>query len=193
MTNININFLRSEQLRLTGQAKKDRRIFKYVSLATAGVFLIFGTILSVNQFLTFRIGQVENQIESISKEIKNQEKLEGEYLFFVDKLKIIRKLFELRTDKQKAIEFFKNLFADDVEISGINYDIENGILSLQVNNPHVFRLEDSLEVLKDPEVTKHFKTFDVEALRRNREAEYGFKITVTLKKDSELLTPRESF
>lgn len=193
MNNINVNFLRTEQLRLTEQAQQDKKLFKYAALGTGALCFVFALIFGINQFLAFRINRVEANIDRMSNQISGQKQLEAEYLFFVDKLKIIRELFELRQNKQLAIEYFSELFPEDVEISGIKYDVESGILSLRITSPHVFRLEDCLEILEKPEVLAEFKGLNKTALQRKEDATYSFNLIISLTSDSELLKEGRGF
>jgi hypothetical protein len=114
-------------------------------------------------------------------------------LFFVDKLKIIRQLFDNRSDKQIAMGFFQDLFGPNINISGLTYDMETGILSLTVSSPHVFYLEEALDVLDDPAVKKHFATMTKTALTRNLDASYNFRLNVSFSEDSELVEKEQEY
>lgn len=183
----NINFVKTTTVRLTEQTQKDKKVFNYVLIATVGSLLIAAVVLGFNLILSNRAANLEKEIKQTSVEVTKQEPLEAEYLFFVNKLNIIKQLFEIRTEKQVAISYFTDLFGPEIEISGINYETEEGILSLNIASPHVFLLEEVFVTLDDPTVKNKFKTMNKHNLKRSLDGSYEFKLVVTFKEDSDLI------
>ena len=185
---IQINFLSKQNVKLSKQQEKDRLIFKYALIAFIVCSVAFLGIFSINLYLQYRINQVQAQVMTAKKQIDSERTLEANYLFFVNKLTIIRELFDQRANKQIAMGFFSELFGPNISISGLNYNMEEGILSLQVVSPHVFYLEEALDVLEDPDVTKYFTSLTKSNLNRQPMGQYAFSLTVSFSDDSELVT-----
>ncbi len=183
----NINFLGQQNKRLTEQAKKDKRVFKYTAAVSA--VIIFLTLISVgiSFYLKFRLDEVKEDIRTTSNEVSEKKPLEAQYLFFINKLKVIRELFEMRSDKQVAINFFNNLFGPNIKISGINYQMEEGLLSLTVTCPHLFELEEALNTLDDPDIVNRFESFSKNRLLRDEDGSYSFDLTIGLDEESDLI------
>lgn len=183
----NINFLEHQIDKLTAQQAQDKKFFNKAVIFFGAVFVIFSITFAFNLFLNFRINSIKKQISSATEQIESSHKLESDYLFFVDKLKIIKSLFDKRAKKQVAMDYFENLFGPQITISGLSYSMEDGVLSLNVISPHVFLLEGALETLEDPEVEKHFKTIEKTSLTRALNGEYSFTVSITFAEDSELV------
>lgn len=178
-----INFLKKQNIGFGKQLEQDKKIFKFALVGFSAVVLLLLMLVGTNFYFNYQIGKVVKEVSAVEKEIKGQEDVEVKTLFFVDKLEIIRKLFDLRSDKQAAIDFFINPFGDDVVISGIDYNVEERILSLTVTAPHIFRLEDVFKRLEDPAIKTNFKNMNKSTLKRDQLGQYSFKITVTFAED----------
>lgn len=190
---IEINFLSKQNVKLTKQQQSDAVIFKYSLAFISLAFVIFLGVFAVNLYLGHRLKQVEAQVASASNQINSERSLEANYLFFVNKLVIIRQLFDQRANKQIAMGFFNDLFGPNITISGLTYSMEDGILSLQVTSPHVFFLQEAFDVLDDPEVTKYFESLTKTNLNRKATGEYTFSLTVSFTEESELVTIEEEY
>jgi cell division protein FtsL len=189
----NINFLEQQSRKLTAQQEKDQALFKKALIFFAAVTVIFFVSFGLKFYLQLRVNKIKEQITTAQQQINSSQELEADYLFFVDKLKIIRQLFDNRSDKQIAMGFFQDLFGPNINISGLTYDMETGILSLTVSSPHVFYLEEALDVLDDPAVKKHFASMTKTALMRNLDASYNFRLNVSFSEDSELVEKEQEY
>ncbi len=189
----NINFLEHQIDKLGAQQAQDKEFFKKAVLFFGAVFVIFSLTFAFNLYLNIRLNGLKKQIKSATQQIESSQKLEADYLFFVDKLKIIKELFDKRLKKQVAMDYFENLFPPEITITGLNYSMEDGVLSLNVISPHVFFLEQALEILEDPEVEKHFETLEKTKLNRTLNGEYSFTVTVTFTEDSELVIEEKEY
>jgi uncharacterized protein YqhQ len=188
-----INFLSQQNQKLTKQAKKDKEVFKYVAVFSGIVILVTSISLGINFYLNYKLKNLKADIRRTSDQVSKKKPLEAQYLFFINKLKVIRELFEMRSNKQVAIGFFTNLFGPNIEISGINYQMKQGLLSLTVTSPHIFYLEEAFETLEDPAIMKKFKTFTKNGLERDEDGSYSFNLTVTLTEDSDLIKETNPF
>jgi cell division protein FtsL len=184
---ISVNFLSKINQKLSRQQKKDKKIFKALLVVFGVVFTAFFLVFASSLYLQYRLKAVKAQIEQVKKQIDAEQQLEANYLFFVNKLIIIRELFDQRADKQIAIGYFSDLLGPNIEISGLNYDMETGILSLTITSPHVFYLEDVFQALDRPEVRENFASFEKSALSRQITGEYSFVLTVGFTEESELI------
>ena len=178
-----INFLKKQTIGFSKQLEQDKKIFKFALAGFSAVILVLLMFVGANFYFNHQIGKVAKQVSAVEQKIRGQEDIEVQVLFFVDKLKIIRKLFDLRSNKQAAIDFFINPFGDDVVISGIDYNVEERILSLTVTAPHIFRLEDVFKRLEDPAVKTNFESMNKSTLTRDQLGQYSFKITITFAED----------
>lgn len=189
----NINFLEQQSRKLTAQQEKDQALFKKALIFFAAVTAIFFVSFGLKFYLQLRVNKIKEQITTAQQQINSSQELEADYLFFVDKLKIIRQLFDNRSDKQIAMGFFQDLFGPNINISGLTYNIETGILSLTVSSSHVFYLEEALDVLDDPAVKKHFASMTKTALTRNLDASYNFRLNVSFSEDSALVEKEQEY
>ncbi|MBD3250112.1 MAG: hypothetical protein GF381_00890, partial [Candidatus Pacebacteria bacterium] len=114
-----INFLKKQNTSLSQVSKKDQLLFRRVLIGFTGLVVLFTLAVAANFYLELRLKSLNKQIEAVKSTIQSQEPIEAKYLFFVNKLKIIRELFDLRSDKQAAINYFTNLFGPEIIISGI--------------------------------------------------------------------------
>ncbi len=178
-----INFLQKRNVTLNKQEVQDKKILRYALLAfsLAMISLVMG--LGLNLYLSHKLKKINLNRKKLETQIASDEPIEVEYLFFVNKLKVIRELFDLRSDKQEAISFFTDLFGPGVSISGLNYEMEERILSLTITSQNIFILEQVFSKLNDPSIKKNFASVNHSDLRRSDKAEYSFKLTVTFKKD----------
>lgn len=183
-----VNFLSKLNLSLSKQQEKDRKIFRYVIVVFGITAFFFLVAFGSNVYLQFRLNQIQAQIKQAQNEVDSERQLEADYLFFVNKLVIIRELFDQRTDKQIAMGYFADLFGPNIRISGLRYNMEEGILSLKVTSPHVFYLEEAFTKIDDPLVREHFATLEKSNLIRSGFGEYSFDLTVSFSDDSELVT-----
>ncbi len=188
-----VNFLSKINQQLSDQQKKDRKIFKICLIVFIAVMVVLVLTFSTSFYLQYRLKSVKAQVEQAEAEIDSKKELETDYLSFVNKLIIIRELFDQRTDKQIAMGYFADLFGPDVEISGLNYDMETGILSLNITSPHVFYLEEVFNSLEKPAVKKHFNSIEKSNLNREESGEYTFTITVDFAEESELVTEEPEY
>lgn len=190
---IEINFLSKRNQTLSVQQQKDKRLSRWSLIAFVIVMVCFTFVFAINLYLGYRVKKVEAQTDAAKKQINSERELEASYLFFVNKLIIIRELFDQRADKQVAMNYFSELFGPEVTISGLNFNMEKGILSLQLTSPHVFVLENALATLDRPEVREQFVSLAKSNLTRRDDGRYNFTLTLSLNDESQAISVEEEY
>ncbi|HCC84789.1 MAG TPA: hypothetical protein DEP87_03850 [Candidatus Pacebacteria bacterium] len=145
---------------------------------------VFGLVLSLNLYFGFQLKEAAaNQTQTLQSLLDSQP-LEVSYLIFSQKLKSIAEIFEHRNNKQQAINYLANLFGDQVFISGVSYDGEAQVLSLNLDSADIFKLENLLSSLDTPEVKTNFSSLTKSNIKRNEDGSYGLKVTLELKQSA---------
>ena len=178
---MNINFLRKRNLKLNKFQKQDKTIFNYVLIYFSIATIITIGLLSTEIFFNSRLKSIKKQQDRVKNKITNSEDLELEFLFFANKLKFIKQIFEKRSDKQAAINYFSNLFSDQIYIDGIEYDGKGTTLSLRVKGTNVFYLEEVFSKLESDEVKQEFASLSKSGLRRNEDGSYNMNLIIGLR------------
>jgi hypothetical protein len=180
-----INFLSQRRLTLTKVEEQDAVYQKYslwVFGAALGLFLI---ATGINFFFVQQLKNLNQEEQSLTKQISNQEEVELTFLMFSHKLKTVKGLYQNRSNKQQAIDYFSNLFGGQVFLSGMNYGGEGNSLSLRLTGENVFALEKILNTL-DLESTKQaFASINRSGLKRDDNATYSIDIAVELLKQGD--------
>lgn len=190
---IEVNFLSKYNRALTAQQEKDKKILRYVGISFVLVLVIFFIIFSISLYYQYQLKQVKTQTEKVRGKIDSEKTLEADYYFFVNKLVIIRELFDQRADKQIALGYFANLFGPHVTITGLEYNMDESLLQLKVISPHVFYLEEVINALEKPEVIKQFASLSKTNLTRIPTGEYSFSLIASFSEDSELVTVESEY
>lgn len=186
-----INFLSRQNLLLGEQAKKDQLIFKFCLIGFVISLVIFGSLFATRWWLNRTFTELNTQTKQLTSQVTNQQPLEVNYLFFVNKLKIIKELFDMRNEKQVAVSYFTNLFDPAITITGLTYKMEEGILSLTVTSPSIFYLDKVINTLDDVTVREKFAALNKSSLKRASDASYSLDLTVAFRENSDLLKNSE--
>lgn len=174
-----INFVAERRKRLSKSWQLDRRLFRYSLYAFGGIFLIFLVTVGIRFFFVFQVDRLQEQQEQLSSSIVEREEIEKEYTIFVHKLKALKDLFVERQDKQAAINFFSELFEDDVRVVGLEYDKEEEyLLTMTVQTPSVFVLDRVFEKLESPELLEAYPSVKKQSVVRNKDGKYSLSIAV---------------
>ncbi len=182
-----INFLSRQNLLLGEQTQKDQQIFKYCLAGFIVSLIIFSGLFATRWWLNRTLSELSRQTNQLTSQVTNQQPLEINYLFFVNKLKIIKELFEMRNEKQIAVSYFTNLFDPAITITGLNYKMEEGILSLTVTSPTIFYLDKVIDTLDDASVREKFAALNKSSLKRAEDASYSLDLTISFRENSDLL------
>jgi hypothetical protein len=169
-----INFLSTQHRKGTEQQKRDRQWFKWSLFGLGGVIVVLLAAIGSSFFLQYQVGRA-----------KNSEEVEKSAVVLAKKVSILKILFDERQDKQQAIEYFSNLFGDNVVLKDITYQASEGILSLRVQAFSVFELERVFALLQQEETTSRYATVATSDLRRDQEGAYAMNLTIDLAKAAE--------
>lgn len=180
-----VNFLTQRRAALTKTEERDTQYRRYALWGFFGAVILFGIAVGTNIFLTYQLRQANTRQQALTEQIANNEPIEVSFLIFSQKLKSVREIYENRSNKQHAIDFFSNLFGSDVFLSGMSYGGEGNQLSLRLTSENIFSLENTLGVLASPAVTTEFSALSKSGLRRGETGSYGLDLSVELKKQGE--------
>ena len=84
------------------------------------------------------------------------------------------------------MNYFTDAFRDVAEVTGMNYQEDEGGLSLQLTNPSIFQLEKSYTLLDAPELTSYYKSIQKEILARNDDGSYQLTVKLELQPQAEI-------
>jgi hypothetical protein len=180
-----INFLTQRRSTLSKTEEQDLVYRKYAMWGLYAGLAFFLLTLGVNIFLTQRLRQANAQQKALTDQIASDEPVEMSFLIFSQKLKSVREIYENRSNKQQAIDFFSNLFGSQVFLSGMSYGGEGNELSLRLTSENVFALENTLDTLDSEEVTNNFSSVTKSGLRRSEAGTYSLDLAVELKREGE--------
>lgn len=182
-----INFLSLRRSIVTKRDKQDVEYRKYGIIAFAIACVLFFSVAIYNFILTRQLRQAGTQQRVLNEQIVNNEDVELGFLVFTQKLKSVREIYENRSNKQQAIDYFSNIFGDQVFLSGMNYG-ERGrdnALSLRLTSENIFAFENTLNILDSEEVRSVFSSVTKSGLRRDDSGSYNLDIAVELRREGE--------
>ncbi|HCR81387.1 MAG: hypothetical protein UY13_C0002G0519 [Candidatus Pacebacteria bacterium GW2011_GWB1_47_8] len=180
-----INFLQRRRAGLTKVEKQDFVYRRYALIFFSVAFSLFVVSIGSHIFLTQRLKRLSVQHQSLTEQIANDEPVEISFLIFSQKLKSIREIYENRSNKQQAIDYFSNIFGEQVFLSGMNYGGEGNQLTLRLTSEDIFAFENTLNVLDSTEVKNAFSSVTKSGLRRDETGSYSLDLAVELKKAGE--------
>lgn len=180
---ININFLANRVNQKGKQKEKDVKIFHISTYVLAAIaFLMIGTF-SFKLFNTLLISNAEKKIAEYKNSILSQEKIEINYLIFVNKLKVISEIYQKRSNKQQAMNYFSDALGGTAEIIGMNYQEDQGGLILQVSSDNIFKLQEVNDVLNSQELRDQYQNVEKSTLTRTDLGNYKLTLKLELKKN----------
>lgn len=180
-----INFLTQRRSTLSKTEEQDLVYRKYALWGLYAGLAFFLLAVGVSIFLTQRLRQANAQQRALTDQIASDEPVEISFLIFSQKLKSVREIYENRSDKQQAIDFFSNLFGDQVFLSGMSYGGEGNTLNLRLTSENIFALENTLDLLDSQQVTTAFSSVTKSGLRRGEAGNYSLDLAVELKKEGD--------
>jgi hypothetical protein len=178
-----INFLTQRRTTLGKTNRQDALYRRFTTIAFSITLGLFILAAGINIFLTIRLRQANAQQRALTEQIASDEPVEISFLIFSQKLKSVREIYENRSNKQQAIDFFSNIFGDQVFLSGMNYGGEGNELSLRLTSADIFAFENTLDILNSEEVENVFQGVSQSSLRRDETGSYSLDIAVELKKE----------
>lgn len=180
-----INFLSLRRAGHTKVEKQDLVFRKYALTLFLAALTLFALSAGSNIFFTQQLKQLSTQQRTLTAQISNNEPIEVSFLIFSQKLKSIREIYENRSNKQQAIDYFSNIFGEQVFLSGMNYGGEGNQLTLRLTSEDIFAFENTLNVLDSQEVKNVFSSVTKSGLRRDDTGSYSLDLAVELKKAGE--------
>ena len=183
---ININFLAGQNKSKRKQKQQDKRWFKISAISLIVVVIVLIALLAAKLLINLQIKNKAEEIVELKQTILQQEQVELRYLIFVNKLEVVSEIYAQRSDKQAAMEYFAQLFADQASITGMTYNEDNGGLTLQLNHRNVFLLDESMALLNSAAVQDNYKNVEKKSLTREDQGNYTLNLLIQLKTIQEL-------
>ena len=180
-----INFLEKRRKNLSKLEKQDRKILKYTSVLFGVVLVIVLVLFGTRYYFNTQVAQAMVEQKRLEQEVLAKEDTEEAFLFFVNKLGTLEKLFAERKDKQAAIEYFSQVFGPEVIVQNISYDAGKGAISFGLQAKDVFTLESVMEILSSPQTNDVFNQVKKSDLRRTPEGIYTIRVDVTFASDQD--------
>lgn len=177
-----VNFAHQLSKRRSQLDKKDRQLFKQASLALAFGLGLTALVLGVRFFTSASLARAEKEEANLTRTLESQKDAELEYLTYARKLSLLASLFTNRQAKQEAFARFRFLFGEGVSITGLTYNVRSNALSFQLRAENVFKLEEVLTRLSQPDVAKDYPYISKDSLARSEDGAYQMAITVNLAK-----------
>lgn len=178
---LTINFVRDRRRQLSKQELREQVWFRYSLMGFGVVVAVCLVAVGVRLFLGFQVRQVIARQDQLKVSLTSQEDVEKSYILFFQKLRVLKDLFNQKSNKQEAINFFGTIFGPDVLIQEINYLAEDAILSFGLRANDVFVLDRVFNTLNSTPVKEQFVAVNKSDLRRQDDGTYMMTVTVQLK------------
>lgn len=175
-----INFLRVQKRLREAQQVFDQRLFRYAVIGSFSVLILLLGAGAYWQYLEIQSRELKDQQESQQRVIAQSAEDEREYLVFVDRLDAIGDIIGNRNSKREALDFLALIAQPNLAFDAINYNAESKQLSFRAQAASVFSVEQFLEQLRLPTVSRYFTHIDVSNITRNEEGTYSMQVVVTL-------------
>lgn len=178
----NINFFGKAGDIYQRTRKKDKKILTWALIFFGIALASFMIILGINLWLGQQLNLIVKNQTKTKQSLMSDQSVELSYLIFANKLKVIVEIFDLRNNKQQALNYLANLFGDQVFIKGVAYDGVAQVLSLNLTSANIFDLEKLINSLNTQEVKDNFSSLTKSNIRRNDDGSYNIRLTLELKK-----------
>lgn len=175
-----INFVRERQRNLTRMEQQDRVVFRWACIMMGALIGIVAMVVGVRLFFLYRLQAVSADQKNLRQAIVAKEEVEQSFTVFAHKLKTLTELFGKRKEKQETLEYFSNLFDENVVIRQLTYSSTTEELSFTLESKNVFVLEDVMNVMQSEEITLRYPTIKKESLSRSPDGAYGMFVSILL-------------
>lgn len=176
-----INFVGERRKKLTQSQKKDQKLLRISIYAVMVVFAIFLITVGARLFFVFQVKNIVENETQIRNRILDNEPVERDYIIFANKLKKLSVFFGRRKDKQEALEFFSQVFGDEVIVSGIDYSsAKEDVVSFTIKAPNVFIMQRVFEILREDQVVSVYPNIEKSSMRRSATGNYTVDLAVVL-------------
>lgn len=157
------------------------RIQKRLSfLATISIIILIGTtLLSFAVFfaLDLQNKDVISATTSAKTKIKSLEKREGDLLVLKNRSELIDKILDGRTESIKILTDFEKLSPQGITFQTVESG-QKGDLKVLAKATNLFLLNEFIQKLSDPNLTKDFTLIDVSSINRGERGDYSFSLEV---------------
>jgi hypothetical protein len=178
---ININFLAYRVKQQSKQKDQDKRLFRISSITLAVACVIMIGVFAFKFYNTLTLTQTKQKITDYKASILAQEKTEIAYLIFVNKIKVITEIYQKRSDKQTAMNYFADSLRGHADIIGMTYQEEEGGLSLQVSSDNVFKFDTVQGILDSAAMRERYQNIKKSTLSREDTGAYRLTLQLQLK------------
>lgn len=178
---ININFLANRIKLQSKQKVQDHRMF-LISSVTAGVLALLMVILfAFKLYNNLQLQNTNRKITDYKASILAQEQTEIAYLIFVNKIKVITEIYQKRSDKQAAMNYFADSLRGQADIIGMTYQEAEGGLMLQLSSRHIFAFDTVQQILDSTDMRNNYQNIKKSTLTREDTGAYRMTLQLQLK------------
>ncbi len=178
---ININFFSNRVSKKIKQKKRDAKIFRISTYVLIGIIAIMVGTFAFKFYNSLQINNTNTKIKEYKESILGQESVEINYLIFVNKIKVISEIYQKRSNKQEAMNYFAETFVGVADIVGMSYQEDQGGLILQLSSDNIFKLQAANEILDSPTLREQYQNIEKSALTRTDQGSYKLTLKLELK------------
>ena len=162
-----VNFLASQQRQAQAEAKKDMQYLLGSVVILGAVLIGWGGCFFYNQSLAGRYDDLAAEKEALQREITGLGGTQGNYLIYINKIKMITEIINERHQALDKIVAANN-FLDDNYIQVRNFDYRNRerFFDSNIEAASVFWGENLFERLSDRDFRQEFQAIDYGSLSR---------------------------
>jgi uncharacterized membrane protein (GlpM family) len=175
---ININFLANRVKAQSKQKANDLKMFRISSIVLAAMCLFMIATFAFKLFISLQLSGTNKKIDDYKASIVAQEKTEIAYLIFVNKIKVISEIYQKRSNKQEAMNYFALNLKDQADIIGMTYQENEGGLSLQLSSDNIFKFQAVQNILDSDVLRQQYQNIKKTGLSRGDNG--GYKLTLQL-------------
>lgn len=180
MAALTINFVREIRKKREYAAKKDQRLLRNVAIVAGLLILVSINLLGINWWLGRQVDDVVAQQNATKEAIQDKQQEELAYNYFVQKLKALSALFQDRQGKKEAVSFFRGLFPTEIKIAGLEYSMDEQLLTFAIRSPSVFSLDKVVDQLESESIKQKFPSIEKQGIRRDQDGSYSVGVNVEL-------------
>lgn len=178
---ININFLEYRVKQQSKQKEQDKRLFRISSITLAVACVLMVATFGFKLYNNLTLNQTEQKIADYKASILAQEQTEITYLIFVNKIKVITEIYQKRSDKQTAMNYFADSLREHADIIGMTYQEDEGGLSLQLSSRNIFQFDTAQSILDSAEMRERYQNIKKNTLSREDTGAYRMTLQLQLK------------
>jgi len=175
-----INFVRDRQHNLSLLEVQDRKMFRWALIASGVAITLVLIAVSARLLMLYQLKQVTAEQKRLKEAITSKEEVEKSFTVFTHKLKSLTELFGKRKEKQETLEYFSNLFDQDVVISQLTYSSESEELSFTLTAKNVFVMDKVMTTLNGSEVRTKYPTMTKTSMSRSQDGKYSMNLSIAL-------------